>query len=313
MLKNVLRVGQVPNDVLYDLFRSAEALRMASYATRHGTARWERQVGEGRVMATLFFEPSTRTRLSFESGMKRLGGEVISASDSSSLSLSKGESLADTIEAVSRLADLIVVRATQPTYEWFEGGEEASCRVPVVNAGDGGNNHPTQAMLDAYTVWRHEGQPAEAVPKNKRFGVVGDLEKSRTIRSFIELFSRSQSNQFILFDSTGRGWNYKGGTRYDDIWHMKTQQEFEDMLPDLDYLYLNRVQTERHAGEMKGHFALTDKHIRSMKNRAVVLNPGPRREELPVHLSDYAQVKMWSQVENGMYLRMALIKKLLSQ
>lgn len=311
MLRNVMRVADLPNDVLYDLFRSADALRSGVCAVRHRTAQWQPQVVDGCVLATLFFEPSTRTRLSFESAMRRLGGEVISACDSNSLSVSKGESLADTIEAVSYLADVIVVRSTQPLYEWHNSDK---FRVPVINAGDGGNNHPTQALLDAYTLWRHNGcSNVHAVPQNKTFGIVGDVEKSRTIRSFIELFSRDQSNQFILFDSTGRGAKFAGTTRYDDIWHATTQEEFEAYMPRMDCLYLNRVQKERHASEVNGSFVLTEKHLMTLKGTCAVLNPGPRREELPVELSHYGSVKMWEQVENGLYVRMALLKYLLAR
>lgn len=317
-MSHILTSAQLTNDDLSALFHSAEAMRGAALAVKGGAAEWKRQVPTGTVLATLFFEPSTRTRLSFESAMKRLGGEVISATGSDSLSVSKGETLADTIEAVSRLADVIVVRSTQPIHEWFSCSCWGGFRVPVINAGDGGNNHPTQALLDAYTIWRHRGECRpdaidHVIPCNKVFGIVGDIEKSRTIRSFIEVFSRNQSNRFILFDSTGRGAKFHNWNRFDDIQHVDTEDHFVAHMQNMDILYLNRVQKERHVESVKGHFVLSHSHLQKLKPTCLVLNPGPRQEEIPVLLDYNPAVKMWEQVENGLYVRMALLKKVLGR
>lgn len=313
MFNNVLYVASLSSDMMVDMFRTADAMRDAATACRHRTADWKRLVPEGAVMATLFFEPSTRTRLSFESAMHRLGGNVISACGEDALSCAKGESLADTIQAVSNYADVLVVRSSQPTSEWFKGGDSHYCRSFVINAGDGENHHPTQALLDAYTIWRHNGCTGKAIPAGRTFGIVGDLDKSRTIRSFVEMFKREQSNQFILYDSTGRQAKFRAGTRYDDIWHVSSLEEFEAQMPKMDYLYLNRVQKERHASStaLDSTFVLTEKHLGSLKSRCLILNPGPRRDELPAHLDNWGAVRMWEQVENGLYVRMALLRKIL--
>lgn len=238
---------------------------------------------ENKVMATLFFEPSTRTRLSFESAMLRLGGNVITTNDESS-SLMKGESISDTIRTVSEYADVIVVRCDQPISRW------GTVDVPVINAGDGIYNHPTQALADLYAIYQAKQRVSSDVLK---VGIAGDIENSRTIRSFSEIMELD-GHEVFLYDSA----------------HKEGLAEFEAMLPDLDVLYLNRVQTERrkHGKEHStSYFRLGERHLSVMKADAIILNPGPRLEEMPEHLTD-PRIMFWDQVRNGLYIRMAILR-----
>lgn len=291
----------------------AEAMRGYTFALRHSMKGYGCETCENCVLATLFFEPSTRTRLSFESAMIRLGGKVISASDSNNLSLTKGESLSDTLTAVSYYADVIAVRASVPFKDWFPS--DLKCfRVPIINAGDGSFNHPTQALLDAYTIWRHYGfsQKAPFVSQPLVHCIVGDLAKSRAIKSYLELMTRQNNHTFNLYDNTGQGNKVENLPAMDNVNYL-TRNQLEHDISGVDVLYLNRIQSERWGGkESTGdEFMLTGNHIMKMKNFAMVLNPGPRREELPVHLTNQNCIKMWDQVENGVFLRMAILRKLL--
>jgi len=240
---------------------------------------------QGKIMATLFFEPSTRTRLSFESAMIKLGGSVVTVNDESS-SLMKGETLSDTIRTVSEYADVIVVRCNKPISEWGE------CDCPVINAGDGKDNHPTQALLDTYTINQYE------IPRNLKIGISGDMQNSRTINSFYDMLTLD--NQIFPYDSAKQ----TEGT-------FLSLKDFEEILPELHVLYLNRVQRERHEIVPKNTFVLSEKHLNSMREDAIILNPGPRREELPDHALNDSRVKFWDQVRNGLCIRMALLHHIL--
>jgi aspartate carbamoyltransferase catalytic subunit len=294
------------------LFNTADGMRSVCY----GSIKSEAQ---GKVLATLFFEPSTRTRLSFEAAMLRLGGRVISAPDSQNLSVVKGESLMDTIETVAQYADVIAVRSTQPFDDWYDWSYQTSTlaesKVSIINCGDGPHNHPTQALLDAYTLWRHFGfdsrEPLGRVPQIH--GIVGDLAHSRTIRSYIQLMSRQQRHTFYCYDSTGEGKKVPGLDIISDVQYVDLE-EFDDLSPNFDVLYLNRVQCERWAGDRtKSTYILTGHRRNRLKDYCAVLNPGPRKEELPVEADADRRVKMWEQVQNGLYLRMALLSWLLER
>jgi len=264
---------------LESLFNTANSFRYLRYTPYPNLL-------QGKVMATLFFEPSTRTRLSFESAMIKLGGSVITANDESS-SLMKGESISDTIRTVSEYADVIVVRCNKPVSEW------GSCSCPIINAGDGKNNHPTQALLDAYTI------NCKHIPRNLKIGISGDMQNSRTINSFYDLLT--MDNQIFPYDSTQQ----TSGS-------FLCLKDFERMLPELHVLYLNRIQKERHEIVPENTFVLSEEHLASMREDAIILNPGPRREELPDHALSDPRVKFWEQVKNGLYIRMALLRHLLS-
>lgn len=274
----------------------------------------------GRVVATLFFEPSTRTRFSFEAAAQRLGVGVISAADGTSLSLAKGESVADTIEAVSEYAEAIVMRHNEPHEEWFRPGAK---RVPVVNAGDGCHNHPTQAFLDVYTIWREHAargfRPRGAVPNNVKTVVMGDALKSRTIRSFVELMGRNVSNTFTVYSPGDHG-RIQEMVR-SDIEYVAFSDDLKEALKTADVVYLNRIQTERRGRETETSRSGGPPSVRALpfsrelmdltRPDCIILNPGPRRHELPDETVDDPRVKMRDQVKNGLYLRMALLHKLL--
>lgn len=264
---------------------------------------------EGKVLATLFMEPSTRTRLSFESAFLRLGGKVISVPEPSGCSCEKGEKLTDTIRTVVEYCDLMVVRSSQPYVNWLDGA--SPCKI--INAGDGEWNHPTQALLDAYTIWRERrGNIGEPIIGDLKIGISGDLEKSRTIRSFVETMCKKQTNQFILYDSTGCDCKLK--LRNVSAWltHCRSQEEFVSFLPDFDVLYMNRIQSERRVASPRSpSFCLNSDHVGKMKPTAMILNPGPRRDEISDVVANMPQCKMWDQVRNGLYARMALMLKML--
>ena len=296
-----MRTVKEMRDVADAIFQDAKNLKHLDLACKAGMTDWNQFDARGKMMATLFFEPSTRTRLSFESAMKRLGGDVITANDESS-SLMKGETMEDTLKTVSCFADLLVVRSPEPEASWGSPG------CPVINAGDGGNSHPTQALLDAFTIWEQKGQ------KSLTIGVVGDLKHSRTIKSLVEYMS-SGATEFIAFDSTGQG-NKLGPNPgfYDNVsqrCHTRNDlKEFEVFMPRFDVLYLNRVQNERHDKAVGwSTFILDRKYLNNLRPDCLILNPGPRQEEMP-HLND-DRIKMWEQVENGFYVRMALLRNLL--
>ena len=296
-----MRTVEELRDIALELFVDAEKLRKLDQACRVGMAEWTPNDAYGKIMATLFFEPSTRTRFSFETAMKRLGGRVITANDETS-SLMKGESMVDTLETVACFADLLVVRSSEHHNTW--GWPECV----VINAGDGCNSHPTQALLDAYTIWRYKGQLSPLT-----IGIVGDLACSRSISSLVK-FLYPGANCFMGHDSGGNDGKLIEPIPHQTKCHTYNDIErFEEMMPQFDVLYLNRVQQERHS-DVSGPstFSLSRKHLRILKPDCLILNPGPRREEMPADIKD-PRIKMLEQVENGLYVRMALLRHIFSQ
>lgn len=307
MVQTVFTVYSLTLPEIEFLFNKADGYRAKAQAVGHGTASWEdHRPLAGKVMASLFFEPSTRTRLSFESAMLRLGGHVVSVADGRSASAAKGESVWDSIRAVSEYADILVVRSGQTWQQW--GLPHPTVRPRLVNAGSGSSDHPTQALLDVYTVRQHRG--GQPVPPNLSVGVVGDLTKSRTCKSFVDLMGRGQGNRFVCHDSAGND-GRMGATVAADIEYVSAAG-LDRVLPDLDVLYLNRIQEERWpAGRTFAPFVLTPERAAKLKPTCLVLNPGPRRDELPPDLDGLPMNKMWEQVRNGLYVRMALLRSML--
>jgi len=269
------------------------------------------QTLKNKVLASVFLEPSTRTRLSFEAAMCRLGGKVITVADGKMSSAMKGETLYDTLMTVGQYADGIVVRnpeALGAPSRW------ANLPCPIINAGDGANHHPTQALLDAYTIWKHKG-----TLEYLKICVVGDLENSRAIRSFVDLMGRNASNVIFSFNSLEDKQLPKRFGASAQIHHLGNQEEFDHHLPEFDVLYLNRVQTERHldrvdglatllfAGFAFGSFRLNLSHMSSLKRDALVMNPGPRLQELPPDFDNDPRVVFFEQARNGVAARMAVL------
>ena len=263
-----------------------------------------------RKLATLFFEPSTRTRLSFEAAMYELGGNIIGFSEAASSSASKGESVADTVRVVSCYADIIAMRHPK------EGAPLVAARnatVPIINAGDGGHNHPTQTLADLLTIRREKGGF-----EGLTIGLCGDLKFGRTVHSLIHAMSRYAGVKFVLISPEElRVPRYiisevleRGGIPYVET------TSLEEAMPELDILYMTRVQKERFFNEadylrLKDSYILTPERLRGARSDMSVLHPLPRVNEISVAVDDDPRACYFKQVLCGKYMRMALILKLL--
>ena len=264
----------------------------------------------GKKLATLFFEPSTRTRLSFEAAMYELGGNVLGFSDGSNSSAAKGESVSDTIEVVSCYADIIAMRHPK------EGAPLVATRrtgVPIINAGDGGHWHPTQTLADLLTIDRELGRL-----DNLTIGICGDLKYGRTVHSLIAAMSRYEGVRFVLISPEElRVPDYvvseilePAGIPYTEV------RSLEDAMPELDVLYMTRVQRERFASEeeyqrLKDSYILDGEKMKTAKAEMRVLHPLPRVNEISVAVDNDPRAAYFRQALNGKYMRMALILKLL--
>ncbi|MBI5412031.1 aspartate carbamoyltransferase [Candidatus Peregrinibacteria bacterium] len=261
---------------------------------------------KGRVVATLFFEPSTRTRLSFESAALRLGGRTISVADASTTSAKKGETLADTIRVFDKLADVIVMR--QPV----SGATAEAAKYtekPVINGGDGSNQHPSQALLDMLTFHREMDQQIDG----KTFAFVGDLKFGRTVHSILYLLA--QYNARMIFISPKE---LALPQEYRELLKQKNIPFTEDTdlvkhLPDIDVLYMTRIQQERFVDpqeyqRLKGCYVLTAELVRKGKPSLRVMHPLPRIDEITTDVDPLPQAAYFREVENGLYMRMAILK-----
>ncbi|MBO5196309.1 MAG: aspartate carbamoyltransferase [Clostridia bacterium] len=265
---------------------------------------------EGKKLATLFFEPSTRTRLSFEAAMYELGGHVIGFSDAGSSSASKGESVADTVRVVSNYADIIAMRHPK------EGAPlvaSMKSTVPIINAGDGGHNHPTQTLADLLTIKREKG-----TFDNLTVGFCGDLKFGRTVHSLIDALTRYTGIRIVLISPDELklpGYMKNALDKMDNISYTETTS-LEDAMPELDILYMTRVQKERFFNEadyirLKDSYILTPEKLETAKPDMCILHPLPRVNEISVAVDDDPRACYFKQVFNGKIIRMALIMKLL--
>ena len=263
-----------------------------------------------KVLAALFFEPSTRTRLSFEAAMQRLGGSVIGFSEAGSSSTAKGESLSDTVQTVGCYADIIVMRHPK------EGAPVVAARragVPIINAGDGAHNHPTQTLTDLLTIWR-----SKHTFEGLTIGLCGDLKFGRTVHSLVAAMARYTGVKFVFIapeelkfpryiiedELESRGIEYKEVTT------------MEEVMPELDVLYMTRVQKERFFNEadyirLKDTYILTPDKLEPAKKDMIVMHPLPRVNEISVAVDDDPRAMYFPQAKNGMFIRMALILKML--
>jgi aspartate carbamoyltransferase catalytic subunit len=265
---------------------------------------------DGKQLATLFFEPSTRTRLSFESAMLSLGGTVLGFSEAASSSSSKGETVGDTVHAVSCYADIIAMRHPK------EGAPFAAAQfaeVPIINAGDGGHNHPTQTLTDLLTIHREKGRL-----DNFTVGFCGDLKFGRTVHSLVAALSRYENIKFVLISPEELKLPRYVKEEYlkkNGIGYVQTT-DLESVLPELDILYMTRVQRERFFNEedylrLKDSYVLTPEKLEKAKPDLSILHPLPRVNEIEVTVDKDPRAAYWRQVKNGKYVRMALIMKLL--
>jgi aspartate carbamoyltransferase catalytic subunit len=263
-----------------------------------------RTILEGKVIATLFFEPSTRTRLSFESAVNRLGGRIIGFTDSSSSSVTKGETLKDTIKTVSNYSDLIVMRHP------LEGSARYASEVamvPVINAGDGANQHPTQTLLDLYSIRKTQG-----TLDNLNLFIVGDLKYGRTVHSLVMAMSHFNATYFFISPRELKipheyklflnqlGLNYYEYT------------DFRDIVSEADIMYITRVQKERFSDPIeyektKNAYVLKNNMLQNSKNSMKILHPLPRVNEISTDVDDNEKAYYFSQALNGVYTRQAII------
>ena len=265
-----------------------------------------------KKLATLFFEPSTRTRLSFEAAMLELGGSVIGFSEASSSSASKGESVADTAKIVSCYADIIAMRHPKEGAPYV-ASQAAS--IPVINAGDGGHNHPTQTLADLLTISREMGRLS-----NLTIGLCGDLKYGRTVHSLIEAMSRYKGIQFVLISPEEL--KIPGFIRYNVFENQGIPytevSSLEEAMPQLDVLYMTRIQRERFDDpweyeRLKDSYVLDTEKMKLAKEKMCVLHPLPRVNEISVKVDDDPRAAYFRQALNGKYMRMALILKLLDE
>ena len=267
---------------------------------------------KGKKLATLFFEPSTRTRLSFEAAMYELGGNVLGFSEAQSSSAAKGESVADTIRTVGAYADIIAMRHPK---EGAPVVASAKSIVPVINAGDGGHNHPTQTLTDLLTISREKGRL-----DNMTVGLCGDLKFGRTVHSLITAMSRYQNVKFVLIapEELRIPEYLKQEVLVKNNMDFVETTDLESAMPELDILYMTRVQRERFFNEqdylrLKDSYILTPDKLDNAKADLAILHPLPRVNEISVAVDEDPRARYFEQVLNGKYIRMALILKLLAE
>ena len=265
---------------------------------------------KGQILATLFFEPSTRTRLSFESAMLSLGGQVLGFSSANSSSASKGESVSDTIKTVSAYSDIIAMRHPK------EGAPIVAAMksdVPIINAGDGGHNHPTQTLTDLLTIKKEKGRL-----DNLTVGLCGDLKFGRTVHSLISALSRYKNIKFVLISPEElKVPDYIKTDILDkkNIEYIETQN-LEEAMKNLDILYMTRVQRERFFNEadyirLKDSYILDKEKLQTAKKDLIILHPLPRVNEISVEVDEDPRACYFRQVKYGKFIRMALILKML--
>lgn len=260
---------------------------------------------QGKVVATLFFEPSTRTRLSFETAVNRLGGRVIGFSDAKTSSQSKGETLKDTIMMVSNYADVIVMR------HYLEGAARYASEispVPIVNAGDGANQHPSQTMLDLYSIYKTQG-----TLENQVITMVGDLKYGRTVHSLLEAmrFWKPRFN-FVACEELKMPDKYKHFCEMHGIEYRETTDFSEEVINESDILYMTRVQGERFSDVLeyertKSLYTLHNDMLKNSKPNLKVLHPLPRITEISQDVDDNPKAYFFQQAKNGLYARQAIL------
>jgi len=262
----------------------------------------------GRVLATLFFEPSTRTRLSFESAMSRLGGSVVSVAQPGQTSVAKGETLADTIRMVAAYSDAIVLRHPQ------EGAARLAARyskVPIINAGDGAGQHPTQTLLDLYTIRKEKGNLSDV-----KVALVGDLKYGRTVHSLAHALARLGTEMALVapeglqMPADARAGLHDLGARY------STAERLDDVIGDIDVLYMTRIQKERFPDleeyrRVQNVYQVSNALLARAKKGVIVLHPLPRVGEILPEVDDTPNAKYFDQAANGVPVRMALLALIL--
>lgn len=295
-IKHIISARQFDKDILGQIFSLADDIKKGNYSN---------QALNGKIMATLFYEPSTRTRLSFESAMLRLGGKFISTENAAEFSsAAKGETLQDTIRVVNSYSDIIVLR------HFKQGASEFAAKfskVPIINAGDGEGEHPTQALLDLYTIF------SKFKDKNICVAMIGDLTYGRTIHSLAQLLSLYPSIKLVFCSPKALAIppKLKSGLLERNIDFEETEN-FDKAIQSADVIYQTRIQKERFKSQKeyqkyKGTYIMDNKILRNIKKSAVIMHPLPRVNEITEEVDSDQRAIYFEQVENGIYVRMALL------
>jgi aspartate carbamoyltransferase catalytic subunit len=302
MIKHLLSPLDLNTQELEQLFDLAKDIETHPAAYAHAC--------DGKILATCFYEPSTRTRLSFESAMLRLGGSVLGFADAASSSASKGESVADTIRVISAYADICAMRHPKEGAPMVAAGYSG---IPVINAGDGGHQHPTQTLTDLLTIYRLKGRLTDFT-----IGLCGDLKFGRTVHSLIRALARYSGIRFVLISPEElRVPDYildllkAKNIPYEEVIRL------DDVIPQLDILYMTRVQKERFFNEedyvrLKDFYILTTDKLSLAKDDMLVLHPLPRVNEIDVEVDNDPRAVYFQQAKYGVYIRMALMITLLN-
>ena len=265
---------------------------------------------KGKILATLFYEPSTRTRLSFETAMQRLGGGVISMGSVESSSVAKGETLADTVRTVSQYADVIVIRHPR-TGSAKEAADAVP--IPVINAGDGTGQHPTQALLDIYTIKKEIGSL-----KNLTIAMVGDLKNGRTVHALAEILSLFGARLYLVSpDSLRMPEEITSHLKAKGVGIVETE-DMVDAAAASDLVYMTRIQKERFSDlseyeRVKGSYIINEEFLKGVKKRMTILHPLPRVDEINPEVDAYPGAAYFRQVRNGVFIRMALLAMVFGQ
>ncbi len=265
---------------------------------------------KGKILATLFFEPSTRTRLSFETAMQRLGGGVISMASAESSSAAKGETVADTARTVAQYADAIVIR--HPRIGSAKEAADAA-PVPVINAGDGAGQHPTQALLDIYTIRKELGSL-----KNLAVCMVGDLKNGRTVHALVELLSLFQTHLYFVSPGSLRMPEEIVSSLKQKGIEIEETEDLRQAASESALIYMTRIQKERFENlseyeRVKGSYVIGEKFVKEIKRKITILHPLPRVDEISPEVDSYPGAAYFRQVRNGVFVRMALLGMILGK
>ena len=304
MIKNLISILDLSTDEIDELIKTANDIISNPKKYQDACAH--------KKLATLFYEPSTRTRLSFEAAMLELGGSVLGFSEANSSSAAKGESVADTAKTISCYADIIAMRHPKEGAPYV-AAQNAS--IPVINAGDGGHNHPTQTLADLLTIYREKGRF-----DNLTIGFCGDLKFGRTVHSLIEAMVRYTGIKIVLISPVELklpSYIKKDVLKANDIPYVQTTS-LEEFMPELDILYMTRVQRERFFNEedylrLKDSYILEPTKLKNAKSDLSIMHPLPRVNEISIAIDNDPRACYFKQVLNGKYIRMALILKLLEE
>lgn len=305
-LDHVIEAQQFDLPTLAELFETAE--QMEKLVERGGSTEFQ-----NRIMATLFYEPSTRTRFSFETAMHRLGGRVISTENAAEFSsVSKGETLEDTIRIMNGYADVIVLRHSEVG---ASRRAAAVSRVPIINAGDGVGQHPTQALLDLYTVRKEIGGI-----DGLRIAMVGDLAQGRTVRSLAYLLSKFQNIRmyFVAPPLLRMKEDILSHLREHNVW-FREESELAKVVPEVQVVYQTRIQKERFGDRIadyencRGVYIINEECLKLMKPDTIIMHPLPRLDEITMDVDRDPRAAYFRQAQNGLYVRMALLALLLAR